>query len=167
MATPQHQGRDEVWYSIWDAQTLTRYYQTISRRNALWGKAANNLLIMVGIATVVSATTQGSGYVTTGAAATVTVISLWIHLAEYAKKAAIAYTVADKCGELDRELNQLLRDIDRNRLTEEQAEDEYRRLRTKLDHATTQRDGVIVTSPKKYNKIADETKQQMEAQHAH
>ncbi|MDE0036047.1 MAG: hypothetical protein OXU77_00635, partial [Gammaproteobacteria bacterium] len=164
-----YQVRREVWYSIWDAQTLQRYYQELARENQKKAQRMTRWLVVTGLATTVTALAawvEGiSALVPAVVSIALTVITLMMHFGQYADKAVTAHQIAHRCGELNRDLERLLRDMDRYLLDQSQAEQDYRKARNGLDNVTSN-NGAIVTNPRRYNEIAEETKKMMEVAHA-
>jgi len=164
-----YQVRPEVWYSIWDAQTLQRYYLELARENQKKARRMTRWLVVTGLATTgtaLAAWVEGlSALVPAGVSIVLTVITLMMHFGQYADKAVTAHQIAYRCGELNRDLERLLRDMDRYQLNPDQAEHEYGKARRGLDNVTTN-NGAIVTNPTRYNEIAEETKKMMEVTHA-
>lgn len=130
--------RREIWHSRWDADALSRYYQALNRRYWVFDMTSMCLLVLGGLATIVVTFLTGLpsfAYWIVGSS--VTVVSIWVMLAGFARKAAMSHAISQQCGELMRELEDLHSRIDLYLEKDElEVRDKYIRLRRRLDEVS-------------------------------
>lgn len=132
--------RNQIWLSQHDADALSRHYQALNRRYWVLDMASMCLLVAGGIATIVLTSldsTKTPEFVYWSVGATVATVSIWVMLAQFARKAAMSHSISQQCGEVMRSLEGLHARIDLyQEEDEDNAREAYERLRRRLDEVS-------------------------------
>ena len=157
--------RDTVWRSIWDGETLKRYYRTLNRRYQRLDMVVNWLLAAAGVGTVAVAVSPAPPLTLILVASSVTTLTIWGMLGQFSRKAAIAHAIADRCGEITTDLWQLFRDMNRGWEDEAGAEQTYSRVRARLDAASSKSgEANLPDNERLYKRLEAEVATSMEEQ---
>lgn len=132
--------RKQIWLSQHDADALSRHYQAMNRRYWAFDMASMCLLVAGGVATVVLTSLdaeQTPEYAYWSVGAVVVIVSIWVMLAQFARKAAMSHSISQQCGEVMRSLEELHTRIDLyQEEDEDNAREAYERLRRRLDEVS-------------------------------
>ena len=111
------QTRDDIWQEMLDSDRLARYYEAVA--NHYRRKHALSLLLLgfgaaSSFATVFDVLPPDyQSDAETIANAFVGLVAVWVFLADYAKKSAVAYAIGTQCNRLDIRYRELWADVDK------------------------------------------------------
>ena len=107
------QTRNDVWQELLDSDRLVRYYEALAdhyQRKHLF----TLLLLGVGAASAFAAFLDlFPGVVQLVASVLIGIVAVWMFIADYAKKAAIAHDIGFQCRRLDVQWRDLWADVER------------------------------------------------------
>ena len=107
------QTRNDVWQELLDSDRLVRYYEALAdhyQRKHLF----TLLLLGVGAASsFVAFLDLFPGVVQLVASVLIGIVAVWMFIADYAKKAAIAHDIGFQCRRLDVQWRDLWADVER------------------------------------------------------
>ncbi len=106
------QTRNEIWQELLDSDRLVRYYTAVA--NYYRRMHALTLLLLASgavssFAAVVDLLPSSFQLI---ASALVSLVAVWVFVADYAKKAAVAHMISFQCGRLDIKWRNLWADVE-------------------------------------------------------
>ncbi len=140
--------RTRIWNGLWEAKSLFRYYQVVRYHYELWNKWTLILLAFFGTGSLATIFEQVPYWAQPLFGLMVFGITIWVMLADYSSKAAVAHAIAGRCGELAEQWDDLFLDVDGYRIDELEARGRLVQLNRDL-RQTTAESGVAKIRPNK------------------
>lgn len=128
------QTRSDIWQELLDSDRLVRYYEALA--NHYQRKHSCTLLLLgVGAASSFAAILDlFPNFVQLGASALVGIVAVWMFIADYAKKAAVAHDISFQCRRLDVQWKDLWAAVER--IDEPEARQRLGDLANQMNSAT-------------------------------
>ena len=111
------QTRDDIWQEMLDSDRLARYYEAVAnhyrRKHALtllllgFGAASSFAAVFDVLPSAVQSIAEPIAHALVG------LVAVWVFVADYARKSAVAHTIASQCNRLDIRCRELWADVER------------------------------------------------------
>lgn len=147
------QTRNDVWQELLDSDRLVRYYEALAdhyQRKHLF----TLLLLGVGAASSFAAFLDlFPGVVQLVASVLIGIVAVWMFIADYAKKAAIAHDIGFQCRRLDVQWRDLWADVER--IDEAEARQRLIDLSNQMNIATQRSDDAGIVDNRRLNEKSE------------
>lgn len=155
--------RNRIWRSLWNANSMVRYYQAMRERYRLWNQWTLTVLAVLGTGSLTTLLEWSPSWLQACLGILVAGVTVWVMLADFAAKSAVAHSISERCGDVAHELESLFSAAYTGRIEEDQAAEHLEREMKALHRITSKAgEGKLITNDSVNEKAHKDASEEMQ-----